>query len=269
MAVWDSNKVKQHPQIVKDFDALQVKSGAYELALGDAAVTNEKGNPNHLKLVEGQSFEILPGQFGLLLTKETIDLPADVQGKISIKTKIKFKGLLNISGVHVDPGFKGRLKFSVQNAGGQPIILQQGQVLFQLWFEEMTGSDVPYGYKKEHDIITADDLDRLKGYPVSPVIALAKIDEISKDVSIMRTALTTLTISVLVAVGVFSLTTALRISDEVANKIGMALANRISSPQNLAAGNPPSKNLEKLEPSSQVPAKSEPEKVGQEKKSSH
>jgi hypothetical protein len=35
---------------------------------------------------------------------------------ISMRTAFKFKGLVNISGFHVDPGYKGKLIFAVFNA---------------------------------------------------------------------------------------------------------------------------------------------------------
>ena len=58
-----------------------------------------------------------PGQFAFLLTDEIVEVPDSAMALISIKAKIKWRGLINVSGFHVDPGFKGRLIFSVYNAG--------------------------------------------------------------------------------------------------------------------------------------------------------
>ncbi len=55
-------------------------------------------------------------------------------GFISVKTSEKFKGLVNVSGFHVDPGFKGHLKFTVYNAGNKPIFLDYESACFLLWF---------------------------------------------------------------------------------------------------------------------------------------
>ena len=65
-------------------------------------------------------------------TREEVRIPSNVLAFISIKASVKFDGLVNISGFHVDPGFHGRLKFSVYNAGSQPIFLQIGQPAFDL-----------------------------------------------------------------------------------------------------------------------------------------
>ena len=46
-------------------------------------------------------------------------------------------GLVNVSGFHVDPGYKGRLKFAVYNAGGSDIKLTRGDAIFLIWFSEL------------------------------------------------------------------------------------------------------------------------------------
>src|SRR5205823_733573 len=89
---------------------------------------------------------------------------------ISIKASIKFRGLVNVSGFHVDPGFRGRLKFSVYNAGSQNIVLSRHQPAFLIWF-----SDLDRVTKESYDgahfgqvDITAEDVMRLQGEVASP-----------------------------------------------------------------------------------------------------
>ena len=61
-------------------------------------------------------------------------------GLISFNTKIKWKGLINVSGFHVDPGFRGKLIYSVYNAGPSSIHLSRGQELFLLWIADLDRS---------------------------------------------------------------------------------------------------------------------------------
>ena len=68
---------------------------------------------------------IPPGQFGLLITEEVVQVPMDAIAFISIKAGIKFRGLVNVSGFHADPGFSGKLKFAVYNAGSQRLVLDR------------------------------------------------------------------------------------------------------------------------------------------------
>ncbi len=54
-----------------------------------------------------------------------------------MKAIIKFRGLVNISGFHVDPGWKGRLIFSVYNAGPNHVTLQRGEKAFLIWYSTL------------------------------------------------------------------------------------------------------------------------------------
>src|SRR5690606_791554 len=90
----------------------------------------------------GESFTIPPGQFAFLLTEEVVSIPDNLMGWISLRSGIKFKGLVNISGFHVDPGFKGNLIYSVFNAGPSPIPISRGDPLFKLWIAELDGAVV-------------------------------------------------------------------------------------------------------------------------------
>lgn len=58
-------------------------------------------------------------------------------GFISLKSKIKWSGLVNVSGFHVDPGFRGRLIYSVYNAGPNPIAMERGEAVFLLWLADL------------------------------------------------------------------------------------------------------------------------------------
>ena len=144
--------------IVEPFDSDRIDCSAYELTLGaEAYVTPKQGDdlrkntkemlsPPQSKKVGGKTRNkgggtvvIPPGQFALLLTEELISIPAQVMGFISLKLDPKFRGLINVSGFHVDPGFKGCLIFSVYNAGPSAIPLDRGDRLFQLWIADLSG----------------------------------------------------------------------------------------------------------------------------------
>jgi dCTP deaminase len=71
-----------------------------------------------------------------------------VMGFISLKSSAKWRGLINVSGFHVDPGFQGRLIYSVYNAGPSPIQLNRGQDLFLLWLADLDDSATSVYAKK-------------------------------------------------------------------------------------------------------------------------
>jgi dCTP deaminase len=58
-------------------------------------------------------------------------------GFISLRTSIKFQGLINVSGFHVDPGFRGHLVYAVYNAGPSDINLRRGMPIFKIWLANL------------------------------------------------------------------------------------------------------------------------------------
>lgn len=161
MSFWGGRKILDQlnaGSIVSPFNASQIDCNAYTLRMGaEAYVTPDYGailrrnrkqvlkEPSKIPTplgdipIKGGRVVIPSGQFAFLLTEERVDLPADVMGFISLKSRVKFRGLINVSGFHVDPGFSGHLIYSVFNAGPNPIHLQRGDPLFLLWFADLSG----------------------------------------------------------------------------------------------------------------------------------
>src|SRR5437868_9314438 len=130
MSFWSSEKLKERlvsESLFDPCDLANIKNGAYELGLGSEAFVTSDGIQTKSEIPDGKQLVIPPGQFGLLVTEERVAIPTDAIGFISIKAGVKFRGLVNVSGFHVDPGFSCKLKFAVYNAGSQNIILDRKQ----------------------------------------------------------------------------------------------------------------------------------------------
>ena len=173
MSFWTSEKIKQKQpnlNLIYPYNEKRVKHAAYELSLGDEAfITSSKTGKKEI-IPEREQIVIEPGQFGLLITKEIITIPEDTIGFISIKAGIKFRGLINVSGFHVDPGFRGYLKFSVYNAGSKNIVLDLGKPVFLIWFcslDEPT-TDTYSGTHAGMEKITKDNVADIQGEVASP-----------------------------------------------------------------------------------------------------
>jgi dCTP deaminase len=175
MSFWSSQKVKEQQNQLNDlihpYHEKRVQQGAYELALSDQALTTPFDSPEPNPPVNGVLM-IKPGQFGLLYTEETVHIPANVIAFISIKASIKFKGLVNVSGFHVDPGYHGRLKFSVYNAGTETVPLGVGKQAFLIWFADLDEATEdpyapPHGHMNQQGI-TPDDRVRMGKHVPSP-----------------------------------------------------------------------------------------------------
>jgi dCTP deaminase len=192
MAFWSSETLKERipaQSLVEPFDEGAVVHCAYELAMGPQAVITTKPKlfrkKSRLALADREPIVIPPGQFGLLLTEERITVPADALAFISIRARVKFDGLVNVSGFHVDPGFSGRLKFSVYNAGQKDIVICRGDRIFMIWFASLdrATADV-YGPKKpRQDEISAEDLARASGEVASPSQLKRELDDLKHSVT--------------------------------------------------------------------------------------
>ena len=139
---WSSETMRTRfvvERLVTPFDPSHIENCAYALSMGpQALITGEVDIRKDLD--HGEPIRIPPGHFAQLLTEEAIRIPPDALGLISMKSKVKSLGLVNVSGFHVDPGFQGRLRFSVYNAGPSPVVISRGTPIFLIWFAAL---DVP------------------------------------------------------------------------------------------------------------------------------
>ena len=134
---------KRLATLIAPFDPNQVDCAAYRLSVGseiyvspgDQAVDPETVTVR--QLAEDGAFTVPPGQFAFLLTDEIVRVPDDALAFISIRAKVKFCGLINVSGFHVDPGYHGQLTFAVFNAGPVPVHLKQGDEIFLIWYASL------------------------------------------------------------------------------------------------------------------------------------
>ena len=185
MPFWSSQTLKARiptDQLVVPYKDNGVVRAAYEMRVGpEAFVTSDTGETTELP--EGKKIVIPPGQFGLLVTQETVRIPANVIAFISIRAGIKFRGLINVSGFHVDPGYHGQLRFAVYNAGSQKIVLDQGQRIFMIWFADLDETDIdPYPEREDsRSAITADHVAAIQGDVASPAELKAQLDELRSD----------------------------------------------------------------------------------------
>ena len=141
--------------LIDPFEPELVDCASYTLAIGPevyVSPNDQTADPTTItirKLSDGEAFTIPPGQFAFLLTEEFVSVPADALAFISIRAKTKFRGLVNVSGFHVDPGYCGQLTFAVFNSGPVPVHLKRGQPIFLIWYASL---DCETAFKKDATI---------------------------------------------------------------------------------------------------------------------
>jgi dCTP deaminase len=133
-----------------------------------------------------EAFMIPPGQFAFLLTHEAVHVPDDALALLALRAQaLKFQGLVNVSGFHIDPGYDGRLVLAVYNAGPGQIHLRQGQELFEIFFADLderteesykasSGKGTIYSIEPRFITPIAGEFETLKGLK-------NKIDDVEAD----------------------------------------------------------------------------------------
>lgn len=168
MPFWSSQTVKRRlaekgADILTPFEPALVRQGAVQMRVGEFAAKSKDGEVEISTLNPDIVFTVPPGQFALLLTEEVLHLPNNVIGFITIKTRYKARGLVNVSGFHVDPGFNGRLKFWIYNAGNQSIVFKRLDCAFHIWFSDIDEPvEDPYKNDPGQLVITSEDIAKMQ-----------------------------------------------------------------------------------------------------------
>lgn len=157
LSFWSSQTLERRiSELLDDSEKASIDCNALQLRIGrEIYVTPNLAEANtHTKkhLADDEAFVIPPGQFAFLLTEEVVSVPPDAMALISMKATFKMKGLVNVSGFHVDPGWQGRLIFAVFNAGPQPVHLQRGLQLFLIWYATLDEASAKR--KNDHGLLS-------------------------------------------------------------------------------------------------------------------
>ena len=190
MPFWDDNRWRTlggSLKVIQPFDQDRIEDAKYMLTIGDEIyVSDEESKKTSRKLALGDSFSIDPGQFAFLLTEETVCLPFNVTGFISIRATIKFYGLVNISGFHVDPGYEGKLLFSVFNAGPTRIQLKRGDEIFSIWLADLHNAISRKALVKGYKDIPSKLITQISGKFTTAYQLEKQIDKLKNDIASLK-----------------------------------------------------------------------------------
>jgi dCTP deaminase len=163
MPFWSGQTLRSRlADVIDNPDLESIDCAAYTLKVGPeyyVTPNDQCSNPGSItlqSLAAREAFAVPAGQFGYVLTEEAVSVPTSTIAFISIRARIKWKGLINVSGFHVDPGFSGRLLFAVYNAGPGSIHLRRGDPTFLIWFADLD-QDSPTDSKKGMKPVTQID----------------------------------------------------------------------------------------------------------------
>lgn len=192
MAFWRGERLEQQLKtLISDFDAKRVECASYNLRVGDQVFVTANdmqdrppigGLVSVLGPAPNHTVRIAPGQFAFLLTEEVVKVPATAMAFISMRARYKFKGLINVSGFHVDPGWDGKLLFSVYNAGPQEVVVARGEELFLIVYADLDQqtSMIYDGSSKYQSEIKIDLLRNMTTQVFSPQALKKQLDAVDE-----------------------------------------------------------------------------------------
>ena len=191
--IWSSETLKSElPRLVEPYDPARIICASYELSMGNEAWVTHDNDPQtrvRVNLDRDERVNIPAGQFALLLVDEIVEIPRRAIGLISIKSAVKVRGLINVSGFHVDPGYRGRLVFGVFNAGSKPITIGQGEPTFLLWYVSLDRptDNVYSGSRQDVLHITDEQVMNLKGPTFNPTALADRVTKLENHHNWWRT----------------------------------------------------------------------------------
>lgn len=141
----------------------------------------DKRNHEYFEVIEleqGQYFDLLPQEYILVSTLESIKIPSDLMAVLYPRSSTNRKGLsLDLTGI-IDAGYEGQLVLPIRNnTRSQAVRLYPGERLCQIVFEELKHDVTPrpskyhqkdiiegalMEKKDEVDLVMAGDVKKLK-----------------------------------------------------------------------------------------------------------
>jgi deoxycytidine triphosphate deaminase len=100
----------------------------------DKAISNKQ---------KAKSVTIKPGDFYLIKTIETVNMPENLTASITARSTTYRSGLMIKTG-NVPPGYCGGLTFALKNAGPVPVTIELGARIVHIQFHEVAGGGNMY-----------------------------------------------------------------------------------------------------------------------------
>jgi deoxycytidine triphosphate deaminase len=121
--------------LIEPFDEKYLRPAAYDVRVGSCYYVDDV--PKDLTK-ESNEIEIPPNGLVYIKTAEKFNLPYYLVARYSLRVHQVYRGLLIDNGLHIDPGYCGRIWIPVHNFTMQPRILSQGDEFISVEFNRTT-----------------------------------------------------------------------------------------------------------------------------------
>ena len=153
--------------ISEEFSEENVQQACYELRVGNVYYELE-GETKRKSTAGFDNLVLKPKQLTVVITMETLNIPADVLGRILTKGRLFSVGILPVN-TYADPGFQGKLGIVLYNSSPYFLRLQSGEPIAKIEFTKLAervekSYDGQHGYQSEiwpmpeNMVLTADEV---------------------------------------------------------------------------------------------------------------
>lgn len=99
---------------------------------------------------ETSRHSLMPGETAIVTTRERLKLPSDIAGFGFPPSHVSIDGILMTNPGHVDPGYHGRMRFTLIHMGKKPYELRSGDPVVTVLFVKLSGDvDADYAMRRQ------------------------------------------------------------------------------------------------------------------------
>lgn len=175
-------------------DVEEVEAVKYDFHMGSRVLKALYGQPKDLDTIPEENRWVDPGEAVFLLTREKLDLPANMFAVLTPKRKLAHAGIMMLGGLAVDPSYKGVLLLGLYNFSSTRYPIRPGSKLIGAVFYELDKGEIcDYPSADPEEIVDfPDDLVRLiQNYkPVELKGLQESLAETQRQLDNLRTDLT-------------------------------------------------------------------------------
>lgn len=163
--------------IISGYNEKNINSMSYDLTI-DYIIKPSNGD----EVEEVNTHTLEPNEFVFIKTKEQIEMPENLLGRIAEKNSLMRMGI-QVSGPHYQPGHKTYCFLRVYNMSYSKIKLKSGQSVAQIIFEELKERpDTPYNMNSNSSFNNEDVYRGYAKYKSDYDKRIEKMEEIKLDI---------------------------------------------------------------------------------------
>lgn len=159
--------------ISEGYTPSNVNSISYDLTIGEFL----KSNQNEI--------DIIPGEFVIVKTREKLNIPNNITGRVGEKNSLLRMGL-KVDGPQYQPGHVTYAFLRVQNLSDGVITLRKGMKISQIYFEELKEEpEVPYNRQENASFNNEDSYRGLGNYESEYKNNIKSFEKVKDDIENM------------------------------------------------------------------------------------